>query len=269
MNLDEVPYERRKLLAVDAGSSLKDMTGTDWAVAGVSALVPVVGFTIAGRQWRRRRALGITLVTVQAARVFTFPAGHPVSGAVYAAHPHQHDSYYPLHDVHSHLLRARVEELTVLLRSAGAGFIEIEAADAVSEHELRLALGLPLVTDTGIPLGQGTAETALSWKMHAHATYRWQSVGPVKRDEEADPLAHPLLATEPVIRDMVRTLVDDTMAQASAVLESTKDFGFTPGLAATVQQQGFQLAGAFRRHTSSRLVIRVARDPGGFDDDRS
>jgi hypothetical protein len=71
MNLDEVPYERRKLLAVDAGSSLKDMTGTDWAVVGVSALVPVVGFTIAGRQWRRRRALGITLVTVQAARVFT------------------------------------------------------------------------------------------------------------------------------------------------------------------------------------------------------
>jgi hypothetical protein len=60
MNLDEVPYECRKLSAVDVGSSLKDMTGTDGVVADVSALVPVVGFTIAGWQRRRRRALGIT-----------------------------------------------------------------------------------------------------------------------------------------------------------------------------------------------------------------
>ncbi|MEU1848749.1 hypothetical protein ABZ499_05525 [Streptomyces sp. NPDC019990] len=268
MDLEEVPYERRKLLAVEAGSSLKDMTGKDWAVVGVSALVPVVGFTVAGWQWHRRRSLGITTASVQAAKVFTFPDGHPVSGTVYAAHPHHHDSYYPLHDVHGYLLRSRVEELAVLLRSAGAGFIEIEAVDTASEHELRVALGLPLVTEGGWPIGQGAAESAFSWRRHARAAYRWEGVGSSKREDQADPLTHPLLATEPVIRDMVTTLVDRTMAQASAVLESTKDFGFTPELAARVQQQGFRLGGAFRRHTSSRLVVRVARDRDAFPDER-
>lgn len=268
MDLEDVPYERRRLLAVEAGSSLKDMSGADWAVVGVSALVPVVGWTVAGWQWHRRRSLGITTATVRAAKVFTFPDGHPVSGTVYAAHPHHRDSYYPLHDVHGYLLRARVEELALLLRSAGAGFIEIEAVDTASEHELRVALGLPLVTESGLPIGQGSAESAFSWRRHARASYRWESAGPSKPAEEADPLAHPLLATEPVIRDMVRTLVDRTMAQASAVLESTKDFGFTPELAARVQQQGFHLGGAFRRHTSSRLVVRVARDPRDFPGER-
>ncbi|QTE02408.1 hypothetical protein [Streptomyces cyanogenus] len=268
MNLEEVPYERRKLLAVDAGSSLKDLTGADWAVLAVSAAVPVVGWSIAGWQWHRRRSLGITTVTVQAARIFTFPDGGPVSGTVYAAHPHHHDSYYPLPDVHGYLLRSRVEELGVLLRSAGAGFVEIEAADTVSDHELRVALGLPLVTESGVPVGQAAAEGAVSWQRDARAVYRWQSPGPLQRAEGADPLAHPLLATEPVLHDMVKTLVDGTLARASTVLESNKDFGFTPELAARVQRQGFHLGGAFRRHTSSRLVVRVARDPDGFSDDR-
>ncbi|MCX4632761.1 hypothetical protein [Streptomyces sp. NBC_01443] len=265
MNLDEVPYGRRKLLAVEAGISLKDMTGKDWAIAATS-LVPAVGLSVAGWQWHRRRSLGITMVTVQAAKeVFNFPDGHPVSGTVYAAHPHDHASYYPLHDVHGYLLRARVEDLAVLFRTAGAGFIEIEAADTASEHELQLALGLPLVTQSGLPIGQGAAGTGFSWRKQARVAYRWQGGhGPSVQEEGADPLAHPLLATEPVIRDMVRTLVDSTMSQASAVMESAKDFGFTPELAAKVQQQGFQLGGAFRRHTSSRLVVRVARDPDGF-----
>lgn len=141
-----------------------------------------------------------------------------------------------------------MEELAVLFRTAGARFVEIEAADTASEHGLQLALGLPLVAPS--------------------RAYRWQGgLGPSMQEEGADPLAHPLAATEPVIRDMVRTLVDSTMSQASAVMESSKDFGFTPELAAKVQQQGLQLGGAFRRHASSRLVVRVARDRGGFDYD--
>ncbi|MET9550705.1 hypothetical protein ABZY36_36175 [Streptomyces sp. NPDC006627] len=92
MNLDEIPYTRRKLLAVEAGISLKDTTGKDCAIAATS-LVPAVGQPVAGWQWHRRRSLGITTVTVQAAKdVFDFPDGHPVSGTVYAAHPHDHTS---------------------------------------------------------------------------------------------------------------------------------------------------------------------------------
>ncbi|MEV4505875.1 hypothetical protein [Streptomyces klenkii] len=193
------------------------------------------------RSRTRMRSLGLTPANVLEAQAFNFPDGHPVAHAVYAAHPYKHETYYLLPDIHPYLLQSWVQELVDLFQLAGAGFIHVQAADAVSEHQLGVALGMPLVTDSGVPLGQADAKASISFRRHDHASIQRTSSCPTQSDT-ASALLHPFIATEPIIRGMVQTLTNGTMATATATLESSRDFGFTPEFVAQIEKLGFKVA---------------------------
>lgn len=279
MTLKDLPYEKRKLLAVEQyGPRSSNQTTAQVATAqvrsqhGLNPLETIVfgGFSMAAaaladsRRRGKLRDLGLTPTTVLDAGVFKFPDGHPAVGRVYAAHPYDRATYYPLSNIHGYLLGSWVRELMALFRSAGAGFVDVQAADSTSERELRMALGLPLVTDTGIVLGQADTEVSIKSQANDHVSLQWRGAIRAKPKRATEALRHPFIATEPVIRDIVETLVDGTMDTATATVSSSRDFNFTPELVAKVERMGFELGGSFHRHTSSKLIVRVARDPRGF-----
>ncbi len=240
----------------------RTLTGTDGVlIAGARGIRTAIADS---RRRTRRQALGILPVTQDEAGVFTYPDGHPSLGTVYAVHPYAHDTYYPLTDVHGYLLRAWVQDLADLLRAAGAGCLLIQAADTAGRQELRSALGLPLVTESGLPPGRPDVGLSATRQQRVEVAYRWKRQGPPCVDGTASPLSHPLLSTEPLILDIVRTLFDGTATEASATLRSSGDFGYTPALVSSIEGQGFEVGGAFRRHVATRLVVRAARDPEGF-----
>ncbi|MFF3765469.1 hypothetical protein ACFYYR_15470 [Streptomyces sp. NPDC001922] len=279
MPLADVPFEKRTLLAVGRAGHRSESrnaplltarqvkprqnpTGPDGTlVAGALG----IWTALAGSRRRiRRQALGILPVTREEAGVFTYPDGHPSLGTVYAVHPYAHDIYYPLTEVHGYLLRAWIQDLADLLRAAGAGCLLVQAADTAGRQELRSALGLPLVTEPGVLPGQPDAGLPATRHQRAEVAYRWKRQGPPRVDRTASPLSHPLLSADPLILDIVRTLFDGTAAEASATLRPSRDFGYTQDLVSSIEEQGFEVGGAFRQHVATRLVVRVARDPEAF-----
>ncbi|MFE5718992.1 hypothetical protein [Streptomyces erythrochromogenes] len=277
MSLSELPYEERRFLAVNdydfhmkmgafGGQHASRQAGHDLAGQIVFGVIgAVIGEAMDARRKRRLRQLGITPATVGEAATFHFPNGDAANGVVYAAHPRMPNSYYPLEDVHSYFLRRWVIEVVDLLRSAGADSVSITAADSVSDHELRIALELPLLSDSSSN-GKFSVAGSVSSRRDVRVGYfwkrrnvsRWRLFGS-SSGGMADPCSNPILATDPLIADLVTGLVDRTMKEGEAIVESSRDFGFTSEAAAQIENFGFKVGGAFRQKTSSRLAVRVTR----------
>jgi hypothetical protein len=90
----------------------------------------------------------------------TFPIGHPLKNTVYAGHPAVANLYYPLSDFHKALFAQKYMEAVKLLRSLGAGEIEISSVTGWSKDWAASAgVAIPM---TGVSLvragGTGTSK---------------------------------------------------------------------------------------------------------------
>jgi hypothetical protein len=275
-NVLALPYNVRRFIRVDGKSlplnnvqfNLSDASSVvrtgiqvvtfGTAVAAVSATAPIVlvalpiiwGVQYFAKSWAGNQTEGSPLtkkedliinVTADEVSGVTFPMGHPLKNTVYAGHPAVPHLYFPLSDFHKALFVQKYMEAVKLLRSLGAGEIEISSITGWSKDWAASAgVSIPMTGVSFVRAG-GSASSKRSEEMGIIGRWKFENPG-------ASPTIPPGLVwyqDEPSWKEIAEGRINSGLSEFELNLNYAKDFGVNSKLKAKCEAVGFELGGEF------------------------
>jgi hypothetical protein len=217
------------------------------------ALVPLgsAATIVAYRAWNRARKRGLPVLAIgkTAAKVITFPPGHPRDEVLYVGHPTMPQVYYPMADFHRATFEHKFCEAIHLLMSLGATVIRVEHVTGwAKEFYARLSVPpLEAPSETaGVGAGQSsTKRSSLLYEAFLTGT-----------DRPKIPKGLVWYPHEQTWQQVAKGRMQFGLNDFSLNLVYQGDFGINAGLKVAIAKAGWDLGGRFEDHQST--VWRLA-----------
>lgn len=186
-------------------------------------------------------------ITYDEARTLTVPLGHPVFDTVYAAHPAQHEVYYPLAQFHRLAFEHKFAEALRLVTSLGASLVRVVAVQGWTREFLS---GL----DVGDALGAARAGVHVEMESGRRRKLEYSATLAGHTDPRL-PSGMVWYPHEEAWREMARQRLEHGLRSFELTVAYHDDYAVTAELATSLKGVGLQIGGEFKQHESTVWVI--------------
>lgn len=169
------------------------------------------------------------------------PAGHPVIGTVYAAHPCDDNRFFPVASFHSAIFQDKVNEAERLLACLGATHIEIEHVKGWDRNFTATAAAQVNGVDVG---AEGGRSSSTSSNLMYEADYDNDDAPFVPDDLHWYP-------HEQMWQTIVESRLKRGMRSFSFAISNEEDHNINAGLKAKLEKGGFEIGGTFKDHVAT------------------
>lgn len=203
------------------------------------ALLGLAGTVI--KEALRAEAPQVSRVGLTDAKAYKMPAGHPVIGTVYAAHPCDDNRFYPIASFHGAVFQDKVNEAERLLACLGATRIVIEHVKGWDKNFTVTGAAQVNGVDVG---AEGGRSSSSSSNLMYEADY----------DNGDAPFLPDDLRWYPH-EQMWQTIVEGRLKRGmrsfSLAISNEEDHNINAGLKAKLEKGGFDIGGTFRDHVAT------------------
>lgn len=184
---------------------------------------------------------GVEPVTYTEARAFDMPAGKPILGSVYAAHPCADDLFYPIASFHHLVFDDKVAEASRLLRSLGATRLRIESIQGWDKSISANLTGQINGADVG---AEARSTSTSASNLVFEETYENDRTPSIPRDLR-------WYFREPLWQELAKGRLEHGMRTFSLEATYDEDHNINAGLKMKLEKAGLDIGGAFREHVAS------------------
>lgn len=203
------------------------------------------------RYVQERRGKSFLAVPLSLTSGYRFPPGHPRLREIYAAHPAEDGTYYPISDFHRANFESKISEAIRLLTALGANTID---ANYVKGWDRGFLANLDFEAEgQGIKAGT-SVKNSTSSKLLFNAKLEGSDTPSIPRD-----LAW--YEYEPLWRAIGEARINGKLKNFSLSVSYVDDFGINADLSANILSNGFGISSEFTDKVDTTWVLTGAFGP--------